>query len=155
MSLLPASTVYLGEQKPLSENRKLTVRAQGNLLLRIDGQANPTQTLMTAIQQRDAGKLGDKDEAFFLRIEEKVVRILSGDPSRGALSLDMEDPLREGQRVQVSHCNAPANGSSCIAPTNDLLFYNLESILAPCLDQTMRNRQFLAGNPESKSASLV
>lgn len=32
----------------------------------------------------------------------EVVRLLSGDPSRGALSLDMEDSLRVGQRVQVS-----------------------------------------------------
>ena len=31
----------------------------------------------------------------------EVVRILSGDPSRGALSLDMEEPLRTGQKVQV------------------------------------------------------
>lgn len=33
----------------------------------------------------------------------KVVKILSGDPSRGALSLDMEEPVLGGQRVQVGY----------------------------------------------------
>lgn len=57
---------------------------------------------MTAIQQRDAGRLGNKDEVFFLQIGDRMVKILSGDPGRGALSLDMEDPLLEGQKVQAS-----------------------------------------------------
>ena len=37
----------------------------------------------------------------------EVVRILSGDPSRGALSLDMEEPLRTGQKVQVRSKQTP------------------------------------------------
>jgi len=31
----------------------------------------------------------------------QVVKILSGDPSRGAISLEMEEPLLSGQKVQV------------------------------------------------------
>jgi hypothetical protein len=86
-----------------SQQFELRDSAQGNLLLKIaEGSGNPTQTLMTAIQQRDAGKLGNKDELFFLRIGGQMVRILSGDPSRGAISLDTEDSLRQGDKVQVS-----------------------------------------------------
>jgi hypothetical protein len=75
------------------------------MLLKIDGSnSNPTQTLMTAINTRNAGNLANKDEEFFLSLPEsgRVVKILSGDPSRGAMSLDMEDPLLQGQTVQVS-----------------------------------------------------
>lgn len=32
----------------------------------------------------------------------KVVKILSGDPSRGALALETEDPLLPGQMIQVT-----------------------------------------------------
>jgi hypothetical protein len=32
----------------------------------------------------------------------KVVKILSGDPSRGALALETEAPLSVGQEIQVS-----------------------------------------------------
>ena len=49
-----------------------------------------------------------KDEEFFMALlsssgdkVKRVVKILSGDPSRGALSLEMEEPLLPGQRVQV------------------------------------------------------
>jgi hypothetical protein len=66
-----------------------------------EGNGNPTQTLMAALHQRDAGKYSEKDEELFLKIEDRMVKILSGDPSRGALSLDMVEPLREGQTVQV------------------------------------------------------
>jgi len=75
------------------------------MLLKVDGvNPNPTQTLMAAINARNAGSLASKDEEFFLSIPEtgRVVKILSGDPSRGAMSLDMEDPLLKGQTVQVS-----------------------------------------------------
>ena len=82
-------------------------RAQGNMLLSLEeGSGNPTQTLMTAIQRRDAGRLPNKDEEFFLNVGgDKVVKILSGDPSRGAMSLDWEEPLSAGQKVQV--CPVP------------------------------------------------
>jgi hypothetical protein len=76
------------------------------MLLRIDGvNPNPTQTLMTALNKRNAGSLANKDEEFFLSLLDsgRVVRILSGDPSRGAMSLDMEDPLLQGQTIQVSY----------------------------------------------------
>ena len=33
---------------------------------------------------------------------ERVVKILSGDPSRGALALETEEPLLPGQKFQVS-----------------------------------------------------
>lgn len=43
---------------------------------------------------------------FELALDERqpyqVVKIMSGDPSRGAISLEMEEPLLTGQRVQVS-----------------------------------------------------
>jgi hypothetical protein len=59
---------------------------------------------MAAINLRNAGNLASKDEEFFLSLPDtgRIVKILSGDPSRGAMSLDMEDPLLTGQRVQVS-----------------------------------------------------
>ena len=73
------------------------------MLLRImEGNGNPTQTLMAAIQRRDAGSLGNKEEEFFLSVGDKMVKILSGDPGRGALSVEMEDPLHTGESVQVN-----------------------------------------------------
>lgn len=42
----------------------------------------------------------------------RVIRIMSGDPSRGAISIDMEDPLRVGQQVQVSATPCPASGGT-------------------------------------------
>lgn len=38
---------------------------------------------------------------------QQVVKIVSGDPSRGAMSLEMEQPLRVGQKVQVSQAAWP------------------------------------------------
>lgn len=72
------------------------------MLLRFkEGSGNPTQTLMAVIQKRDLGKFDNKDEDFFLGVDGRAVKILSGDPSKGAISLDMEDPLSAGQVVQV------------------------------------------------------
>lgn len=89
--------------------RKLIRRARGNLLLSFKGaSSNPTQTLIALLQERDHGKKRtglEKDEDFWLEISDphsdalRVVRILSGDPSRGALSLDTDIPLNEGQMV--------------------------------------------------------
>jgi hypothetical protein len=99
------------------------------MLLKIEGKnENPTQTLIFALQAR--GSKMTKDEDFYLalldhgvspllraRLEQvgagfltrqeikKVVKILSGDPSRGALALETEEPLSEGQGVQVSLCH--------------------------------------------------
>lgn len=92
-------------------------------------QTNPTQVLIKLLnvfqstsqttRPSEAGSaesgvsLGKKmkEEEYYLAVwangddgtgePREVVRILSGDPSRGALSLDMEAPLRTGQRVQV------------------------------------------------------
>ncbi|WVR00037.1 hypothetical protein IAU59_007179 [Kwoniella sp. CBS 9459] len=82
--------------------------AQGNMLLSIEGaNSNPTQMLIAAIQRRGGTGI-TKEEDFFLGVFEngsvrKVVKILSGDPSRGALSVDMEEPLLPGQVVQFMH----------------------------------------------------
>ncbi|WWC71530.1 uncharacterized protein I206_105488 [Kwoniella pini CBS 10737] len=86
--------------------------AQGNMLLSIEGtNSNPTQVLIQAIQQRGGTGL-TKEEDFYLGIldhgeVQKVIKILSGDPSRGAMSLEMEDSLRSGQTVQFMHRDSP------------------------------------------------
>ncbi|KAK8854772.1 hypothetical protein IAR55_003511 [Kwoniella newhampshirensis] len=88
--------------------------AQGNMLLSIDGMnSNPTQVLIGAIQKRGGVGL-TKEEEFYLGLLEqgdvkRVVKILSGDPSRGALSVDMEDPLLVGQTVQFMHRSTPVS----------------------------------------------
>lgn len=89
--------------------RRANPSARGNLLLSFKGaSSNPTQTLIGLLQERDHGKARtglEKDEDFWLEISDphsdavRVVRILSGDPSRGALSLDTDIPLNEGQMV--------------------------------------------------------
>lgn len=76
------------------------------MLLSFTTHANPTQVLITAIQKRGGQGL-TKDEDFYLALLtpggaiREAVKILSGDPSRGALSLEMEDSLSSGQAVQV------------------------------------------------------
>ncbi|WWC90670.1 uncharacterized protein L201_005606 [Kwoniella dendrophila CBS 6074] len=82
--------------------------AQGNMLLSIEGtNSNPTQVLIAAIQKRGGTGI-TKEEDFYLGILDngrvnKVIKILSGDPSRGAMSLDMEDSLLVGQTIQFMH----------------------------------------------------
>ncbi|WVR07518.1 hypothetical protein IAU60_004560 [Kwoniella sp. DSM 27419] len=90
---------------------------KGNMLLSIEGaNTNPTQMLIAAIQRRGGTGI-TKDEEFYLAILEdnkvvKVVQILSGDPSRGALSVDMEEPLVAGQTVQENVKVAAASPSA-------------------------------------------
>ncbi|KGB79526.1 hypothetical protein CNBG_5364 [Cryptococcus deuterogattii R265] len=87
--------------------------AKGNMLLEIDGvNPNPTQVLINAIQQRGGTGL-TKEEEFYLGFLDngdikRVIKILSGDPSRGAMSLDMEDSIITGQVVQFMHRVAPS-----------------------------------------------
>ncbi|WVW85578.1 hypothetical protein I302_107616 [Kwoniella bestiolae CBS 10118] len=75
------------------------------MLLSFEGaNSNPTQVLIAALQQRGGTGI-TKEEDFYLGFLEngsvqKVVKILSGDPSRGAMSLDMEDSLLVGQTIQ-------------------------------------------------------
>jgi hypothetical protein len=76
------------------------------MLLSLVGAPNPTQHLMAAIQGRSI----TKDEDFYIALidgaNRSVVKLMSGDPSRGALGLDTEDSLRTGQRVQVGPSRA-------------------------------------------------
>ncbi|WVQ82332.1 hypothetical protein IAT38_004460 [Cryptococcus sp. DSM 104549] len=82
--------------------------AQGNMLLEISGaNSNPTQVLISAIQKRGGTGI-TKEEDFYLALLKngdikRVVKIGSGDPSRGALSVEMEEPLLIGQTVQFMH----------------------------------------------------
>jgi hypothetical protein len=93
------------------------------MLLKIEGKNdNPTQTLILALQAR--GSKMTKEEDFYMAFMDgdvrlslsattswddtdvyqkirKVVKILSGDPSRGALALETEEPLTAGQEIQV------------------------------------------------------
>lgn len=95
------------------------IRAQGNMLIQIDSpNPNPTQMLITALQAR--GLKLTKEEEFYLSIEKergerRVVRILSGDPSRGALALETEVPLAMGQTVQVGSHTSHTDASFCNA----------------------------------------
>ena len=94
------------------------------MLLSLDGAPNPTQFLIQAIQKRPGGTgrginptLG-KDEDFYLALinpdgSREVVKLMSGDPSRGALSLEMEDSVRVGQVVQV---RPPLSGLTKVSP---------------------------------------
>ena len=81
------------------------------MLLNIDdgGDGNPARTLIMALQRLKGPTSISKDEDWFLSIRspnalqpDNVVRILSGDPSKGALSLETEASLVPGQLVQVS-----------------------------------------------------
>ena len=48
-----------------------------------------------------------------------MVKIQSGDPGRGALSLEMEEPILAGQHVQVScGVNGRSDDSSCTGEEN-------------------------------------
>ncbi|WRT68443.1 uncharacterized protein IL334_005419 [Kwoniella shivajii] len=102
----PSTTLDFG-LLPMTEPVKIS-GAQGNMLLSIEGSnTNPTQMLIGAIQRRGGTGI-TKEEDFYLGMlnegdTRRVVKILSGDPSRGALSVDMEDPLLVGQTIQFLH----------------------------------------------------
>ena len=92
----------------LTREMLMVGRAQGNLLLQIEGDSqhsNPAQALVTALQNRSQGSKLNKDEEYFLSIgsgpDMSVVKVLSGDPSKGLVSLDTEESLREGEEIQV------------------------------------------------------
>lgn len=87
-------------------------RCQGNLLLSLqpaaDVNPNPTRHLLSLLSSAHLPPLG-KDKDFFLgfldaaddRALRRVVRILSGDPSRGGMALGCEESLETGDRVTV------------------------------------------------------
>ncbi|RSH88774.1 hypothetical protein EHS25_003002 [Saitozyma podzolica] len=123
--------------EPFSPNAKYSVEtARGNMLVTLAVGKNPTTVLLAAIRQRrlqglgvnqKGGKGPGKDEEFYLALlrrngEEikELVKILAGDPSRGALSLETENSLVPGQRVRFmrrSKSAAPAR------PTDGLLTF--------------------------------
>ncbi|GMK59233.1 hypothetical protein CspeluHIS016_0702480 [Cutaneotrichosporon spelunceum] len=121
----PCSTVIEYGVEPLDAPAKVA-GARGNLLISLDGRnRNPTQCLIAALQARDGkGRSGiTKDEEFYLAIMEpgsptpRVVRILSGDPGRGAISLETEQPLFPGQFVQFMYRPSAAPPPQPLADT--------------------------------------
>ena len=83
-------------------------RCQGNMLLSFAStQRNPTAHLLSLLPKLTNNATG-KDQDYFLGFVNKdneiyrIVRILSGDPSRGGMALDMEESLTNGERVIVS-----------------------------------------------------
>ncbi|OWZ31004.1 hypothetical protein C347_03762 [Cryptococcus neoformans AD2-60a] len=122
--------------------------AKGNMLLEIDGvNSNPTQVLINAIQQRGGTGLTKEEEfylgfldngfAYYLQDVKRVVRILSGDPSRGAMSLDMESSIKAGQVVQFMH-------RAAISQNNLPL---VDSIILTSLSRTEQMDSHLMGVP--------
>ncbi|KAI9637449.1 uncharacterized protein MKK02DRAFT_43370 [Dioszegia hungarica] len=84
-------------------------RSQGNMLLSLVSHPNPAQILISAIQKRGGAGLISKEEDFYLALLNpasegggirEAVKIMGGDPGKGALSLEMEDSLVQGQAVQ-------------------------------------------------------
>lgn len=80
------------------------------MLLSLTSHPNPAQILISAIQKRGGKGLLSKDEDFYLALLNpasegggirEAVKIMGGDPGKGALSLEMEDSLMPGQAVQV------------------------------------------------------
>lgn len=97
------------------------------MLLAIDkGNGNPTQALMAAMAARPDAKQRPqqiKDEEFFLaflnetgRVTEKVVKVLGGDPGKGAMSLELDEPIVKGSKVKV--CPACSEESEADAPSS-------------------------------------
>jgi hypothetical protein len=75
------------------------------MLLTFTSHPNPAQILISTIQKR-GGKGLSKEEDFYLALLQdggirEAVKIMGGDPGKGALSLEMEDSLMSGQKVQV------------------------------------------------------
>lgn len=98
----------------IDEYRKASAAVASTSSVGTAGNALPSRA-KTAAQGILAGK-SIKEEEYFLAlipeesgtaagtttVDRQVVRILSGDPARGAMSLEMEQPLRAGMRCQVS-----------------------------------------------------
>jgi hypothetical protein len=78
------------------------------MLLSLTSHPNPAQILIAAIQKRGGKGHLSKEEDFYLALLNpeggirEAVKIMGGDPGKGALSLEMEDSIMPGQAVQVS-----------------------------------------------------
>lgn len=101
----------IGESQSRPPATLLMIRSQGNMLLSLVSHPNPAQILISAIQKRGGAGLISKEEDFYLALLNpasegggirEAVKIMGGDPGKGALSLEMEDSLVQGQAVQVS-----------------------------------------------------
>ncbi|WVO13484.1 hypothetical protein L204_101104 [Cryptococcus depauperatus] len=102
--------------------------AKGNLLLKVEGSdSNPTQLLIKAIQGRGGCGITKENEFYLGFLENgevtRVIKILSGDPSRGAMSLETEEPLVAGQTVQFMHRTTALNEPKPLP--HSMTFYSL------------------------------
>ncbi|KAJ9107417.1 hypothetical protein QFC21_000868 [Naganishia friedmannii] len=88
---------------------------------------------MTAAKGISIGK-GMKEEEYYLALFSRdstvpyqVVKIMSGDPSHGAISLEMEEPLLTGQKVQFMHKPSAVEAESAASPLrpNEISFFTL------------------------------
>jgi hypothetical protein len=93
------------------------------MLLSLTSHPNPAQILISAIQKRGGAGLISKEEDFYLALLNpasegggirEAVKIMGGDPGKGALSLEMEDSLVQGQAVQVSFTTRFTSGQKLI-----------------------------------------
>ncbi|KAJ6620788.1 hypothetical protein B0H10DRAFT_2020620 [Mycena sp. CBHHK59/15] len=104
-----ANVQFIG-MKPLSPPMTVT-QAEGNLIISLDHK-NPTQLLLTAIQKTDietaaSESLKDNDEFSLATLQvgepNQMYNIMSGDPSRGTISLRSMSAPHIGAQVQFFH----------------------------------------------------
>ncbi|EIW68173.1 hypothetical protein TREMEDRAFT_15842, partial [Tremella mesenterica DSM 1558] len=113
----------------LSEQMTIS-SAKGNLLLRIkEGNGNPAQALISSIQTRFGDQGLRKEDDFYLSIKDpsggRMVRILSGDPSRGTISLDTSLSLKPNTKVKFMYRPNPLSSISLPTSQNEIHFVAL------------------------------
>ncbi|KZT28816.1 hypothetical protein NEOLEDRAFT_1129049 [Neolentinus lepideus HHB14362 ss-1] len=101
-----ASNVEFHGLRAITDVHQIT-RSDGNLVQELDG-SNPTGLLLNAIRKSGAGNGLAQDEEYFLGVLRndrlwQVYRIMSGDPSRGTMSLESGVAPPVGASVKLYH----------------------------------------------------
>ncbi|KAI5455377.1 hypothetical protein NCC49_000191 [Naganishia albida] len=127
LRLAPSSSSTTTTTGTISNPTQALIKAINTFRATLKGESLEAQRpaeAMTAAQGISIGK-GMKEEEYYLALYSgesetpyQVVKIMSGDPSRGAISLEMEEPLLTGQRVQFMH-KPRATAPSSFTPRHD------------------------------------
>uniref|UniRef100_A0A0K3CPS0 FGENESH: predicted gene_15.120 protein n=1 Tax=Rhodotorula toruloides TaxID=5286 RepID=A0A0K3CPS0_RHOTO len=133
-----------GGLQPLGEPYEVT-SSQGNIVLSLSSQ-NAARLLLSAVNDlfgTSASNLSaaqrnqEKEKEFFVAVYEgkpearHVSRIMAGDPSRGAMSVETEEDVKKGYYVVFLHHPSEPTPLASLPPRNTLTFLSIPASNIP------------------------